>query len=470
MDNIKSKRGREKITHDGHMFCFDKVSGDGTKYFWRCDKRDSHRCKARLHTDAVSSEVIAVINDHTDGSNAGGVEAARIVSVMKRRAEDSQEIPSVIVNNALQGASLAVRGQMPKKDAAKLMIRRTRNLVNVAPPQPVDRGSIILPDRYQTYEPVDGQSEQFLLFDTGVGDADRILAFGRESNGTWSHQMRKIYVDGTFRIAPNLFQQVYVIMSERGGFVFPVIYALLPGKQEATYQRLFEGIKGVWPNFNPTSISTDFELAALNAMGHVFPAAQKFGCLFHLVQNMRKKVAHEGLLATYNNDPEFSLAARMIVALAFVPPNSLEVAFDALSVSTPQRLLPVLNWFEDNYLGRLTRRGRQRAVFPHDIWSVYDRTVAGDDRTNNHVEAAHRRMQSELGMDHPTLWKFVDGIRKVQNGCDQDYEQFVRGEQPPHKRVKYVRADARIRDIVMNFDERTVNEFLRGIAHNFLMD
>ena len=96
-------------------------------------------------------------------------------------------------------------------------------------------------------------------------------------------------------------------------------------------------------------------------------------------------------------------------------------------------------------------------------------TLNGVDRTNNYVEAAHRRMQTELGMDHPTLWKFIDGIRKVQSGRDQVYEQFVRGEEPQQKRLKYLQADERILKIVQDFENRTVVEYLHDVAHNFMM-
>ena len=469
MSKILSKRGCEKLTYGGHLFTFDKNSADGTKKFWRCDKRIIDGCKSRLHTNAITNEVLRLINEHTDGSNAAGVEIAKMQTNLKCSAEDSQEIPSVLFNNILQGTSIAVRGQMPGKDAVRLMVQRKRNEILASPAQPVNLASIIIPDSFRMYEFAPRQNENFLLIDSGAGDPDRILVFGRQSHVNWSFQMKKIYVDGTFRSAPSLFSQVYVIMAARGEFVLPILYALLPDKQEETYKRLFKSIRELWPDFAPSSISTDFEKAALNAMRSIFPESELFGCLFHLVKNMRKKLASEGLMHIYNADPDFGLAARMIVALAFLPPNLLEDALEELTNETPEALMPILNWFEDFYIGRLNRRGiRQPAMFPWKIWSVYERTLNGIDRTNNHAEAAHRRMQAELGMDHPTLWKFINGIQKVQSGRDQSYEQFVRGEEPQKKRLKYQRADERILKIIQNAENRTTIEYLRGIAHNFL--
>uniref|UniRef100_A0A5S6QQP3 Uncharacterized protein n=1 Tax=Trichuris muris TaxID=70415 RepID=A0A5S6QQP3_TRIMR len=76
--------------------------------------------------------------------------------------------------------------------------------------------------------------------------------------------------------------------------------------------------------------------------------------------------------------------------------------------------------------------------------SSYDGPVVDSDRTNNFAEAAHRRIRSEFAGDHPTIWRFIDGLRKVQAGRDKEYEDYVRGEQPQPKRQRYIQADRRI--------------------------
>jgi len=167
------------------------------------------------------------------------------------------------------------------------------------------------------------------------------------------------------------------------------------------------------------------------------------------------------------------MQARMIVAVAFVPVNSVDTALDVLSDNQDgisQDLQPVLDWFEDNYVGRLNRNGsRRQPIFPIRMWNVFDRTLNGQERTNNHAEAAHRRLQSVLQMDHPSIWKFVDGLRRVQKERDLLFEQMVAGNPPPVKRRKYRQADSRILSLVRDFEHRPMKEYLRGIAHNFEM-
>ena len=101
------------------------------------------------------------------------------------------------------------------------------------------------------------------------------------------------------------------------------------------------------------------------------------------------------------------------------------------------------------------------------MWNVYDRMVNGQDRTNNHAEAAHHRLQCVLQMDHPSIWKFVDGLRTIEKERDLFFEH---GHASPTKRRKYRDADDRILAIVTDFAHRPIAEYLRGVAHNFQMN
>ncbi|KAJ3640461.1 hypothetical protein Zmor_003755 [Zophobas morio] len=106
----------------------------------------------------------------------------------------------------------------------------------------------------------------------------------------------------------------------------------------------------------------------------------------------------------------------MITSLAFVLFEDIDGAIETLSEQIPQELQPILNWFEDFYVERPNRRGvsRRNPMFPPKTWNLYHRVLNRIDRTNNHAEAAHRRLQNELSMDHPTLWKFLDTLKIIQ--------------------------------------------------------
>lgn len=165
----------------------------------------------------------------------------------------------------------------------------------------------------------------------------------------------------------------------------------------------------------------------------------------------------------------------MVVAQAFVPINSLDDVFDTLQEHIAENypeLGRVLDWFETYYLGPRGRNGaRRQALFPKEMWNVYDRVINNNDRTNNYCEAAHRRLHKQLCMDHPSIWKFIGGIKQIQKGKDKNYEEMVAGAPPAAKRRPVQRVNERVREIVLGgLAARTHLEYLGGLANCFNMD
>ena len=77
------------------------------------------------------------------------------------------------------------------------------------------------------------------------------------------------HVDGTFKVCPTLFYQLFTIHAVVHGQMVPCVFALLPDKKETTYRRLFE----VLAHLQPKTLLMDFELAITNAAKAVFPRA-----------------------------------------------------------------------------------------------------------------------------------------------------------------------------------------------------
>lgn len=189
------------------------------------------------------------------------------------------------------------------------------------------------------------------------------------------------------------------------------------------------------PLFTPIFISSDYNKGLINTFQTFFPNTAIEGCLFHLVQNILKKISTLGLQNHYNTDAQFALNARMIFAMAFVPLQKIEEALHFLQEEVDDELMPVLDYFEDTYMDRrLANNCRRVAMFPYAIWGCYERTISRRDRTNNFAEAAHRRLQVDFGVKHPRIWNFINTLKKIQKSNDAEYELFIRGDERPTKR------------------------------------
>lgn len=125
---------------------------------------------------------------------------------------------------------------------------------------------------------------------------------------------------------------------------------------------------------------------------------------------------------------------------------------------------------------------RTEPLFRPEEWSVYQRTLDGEDRTNNFSEAGMRRLKNAFSCQHPTIWHFVDVIRREQKSADADFAKFIMGEDPPPKKKKYRETDRRILNLVTEYNplnlaniDQPINtnriiEYLTGISRNYQMN
>ena len=132
-------------------------------------------------------------------------------------------------------------------------------------------------------------------------------------------------VDGTFKTAPSLFEQIYSVHGLRGGptpledvisCLVSLHFCLINPKR---HMRMWEVMKQLWPHAHPTHILMDFEMAAANAFSHFWPNTFVKGCFYHLTQNIFRKIQAEGFQHEYQNNDGFALQMKLIPALAFAP-------------------------------------------------------------------------------------------------------------------------------------------------------
>lgn len=86
------------------------------------------------------------------------------------------------------------------------------------------------------------------------------------------------------------------------GKCFPLVYVFMTHKHQQLYEEVFEEIKGHFGDndIEADYIITDFEKAAINAIGTVFGNHRSAGCYFHLRKSIIAKIKEVGLITTYS--------------------------------------------------------------------------------------------------------------------------------------------------------------------------
>ena len=197
-------------------------------------------------------------------------------------------------------------------------------------------------------------------------------------------------------------------------------------KTEATYTFLLNIIMRAICVENGI-IMLDFELAAINAFRKVFEQFNVLNCFFHLCQSVQKRIFKK-FKVQYKIDKAFARASRLVVFLAFVPFDSIEDAFEALSVyiaGTYPELMHVVNYFESNYLGLACLNGtRTSSKFKLEFWNHYNTILVDCDypRTGNMVEGFHRGFKTRVNRPKPTVQEYFRAIREQQVTTDYHLE------------------------------------------------
>ena len=192
---------------------------------------------------------------------------------------------------------------------------------------------------------------------------------------------------------------------------------------------------------------------------------QKFKAAFFISgRQFFRKVQYFGLQNAYQNGEHEKHFFKLIVSLAFVQEKDVEKAFEELTSQTPEEFQPVVDYFEDTFIGRPQTSKRRPPLFSKTIWNVKQRLDSGLPKTNNHVEGWHRRIQSSVGESHPTLWKFLSILKDEQRINRIEMAKLTTGEPAAPQRNKYKKTNEKLFKISRNYQEYSILEYMKKIS------
>uniref|UniRef100_T1IS19 MULE transposase domain-containing protein n=1 Tax=Strigamia maritima TaxID=126957 RepID=T1IS19_STRMM len=229
---------------------------------------------------------------------------------MKKRALDTYEPPGQIIHASLAAEIMEVKLALPTANALTQIVKRSRSSKYPKEPDSLNQlGFAALEPFCETLA-----GDRFLYGALTTACGFKCLLFTTLGNLQHLSRATSILADGTFKVVPHLFTQLYTLHCSitNSSKVLPMVYCLMEKKNKPSYNLVFEKIRDLVQdltgvNLNPDYFISDFVIGAINAAREVFPNTAMHGCFFHLAKSVYRRVQHEHLQQKYAVNAEFSL-------------------------------------------------------------------------------------------------------------------------------------------------------------------
>ncbi|CAF3958791.1 unnamed protein product [Rotaria sordida] len=163
--------------------------------------------------------------------------------------------------------------------------------------------------------------------------------------------------DGTFDSSPPHFDQIYSIHGIRNDHNFVCAIAVLGGRSGIIYKELFsiltQHAHRLNLQFRPSKISSDFEPALVKTVAAELPNTRHVGCNFHFVKAVYRQIQQLDLTTVYRDDEAARSTARQLMALALIPVEKLEDAFEQIASEAPHSIEPLIKYFNGYWMTKV---------------------------------------------------------------------------------------------------------------------
>ena len=167
---------------------------------------------------------------------------------IRSRAVNTTESTQQVIDNCLRDVTDQMVARLPNFKHVKRTIQRQR-IVHDLPKIPHDKTFSTVSASLTTTI----RGETFLQYDSGPGE-HRILIFASSEQLDILSECEEVLIDGTFKVTPTIFTQLYTIHGVYRDAIFPLVFTLLSDKQQATYEKVINQLRLLRPSWNPKSV------------------------------------------------------------------------------------------------------------------------------------------------------------------------------------------------------------------------
>ena len=212
------------------------------------------------------------------------------------------------------------------------------------------------------------------------------------------------FVDATFHHPIEYAQLLIIIFKDIVTSEYlPGFYILMSNKTEILYDMIFKSIKNILSQndiyeLKIDTITTDTELALINAIHINFPNTQRIGCWFHLKQDLIREAKILGLMNKKNKNINTESTLEVITQLSMLPLEYngdikyLKTKLDIISRQYPIYTNMINGYFYDNKIKYFEDNSYNYNIFPKDI------------RSNSILERYNKTIKIELGEKRTCNW------------------------------------------------------------------
>jgi hypothetical protein len=453
---LEVHKGGIRICYQGFTYVRDRLYKD--KIYWRCILRS--KCTGRMQTTIVTqvsdnAHIIVEPSLHNHVPDMKLAVRGESVASMRKRVRDAPTQPlfrAYKSSLAEMHEPVDLKSLLPGYRSVRSILQLER--ANNIPKLPKTKNDINLEGEWgKTLD-----NEPFIL----PRADNNTLIFSTDENLKCLSESETLYVDGTFKVCPSLYTQLYSVHGLYKGHVVPLVYALLSDKKSATYYSLLNIIRDALARLglllNPKCIMSDFESGLMEAVKLQFPHTQHLGCHFHFGQALWRKCQETGIASEYSENEIIRGFIKKCVALAFIPVSEVLSTFDILTNTLPNddrsKLDSFITYFFSTWL-----RG-----YNLNMWNKYN--MASENRTNNVLESWHSGLKRLLPT-HPNIFVFVTALKQMQALTQITIAKADCGVTPPKRQRKYVELNKRLEKAFAMYNGGKINtvQLLNKVQH-----